>query len=121
MSDDAERVERPFLTDNATVILRYLCARKDSSVDQVQDFSRHVCEWCPGPHKRSNWIIPSILCVGGWPFRLPRGRGLERGENKIDGEKKVYFLLINVCITENVLHRYRYCLVLTTIGYISIL
>ena len=48
--------------------------------------------WAPGPHDKSNWLIPGCALVGGWPFRLPRGRG-SLGESAEEGAKKLHSIL----------------------------
>jgi hypothetical protein len=48
--------------------------------------------WAVGPHSRSNWVIPGRLCVGGWPYRLPTGRGCLK-ESRADGEAKLRSLV----------------------------
>ena len=37
-----------------------------------------------GSHDKSNWLIPGWVLLGGWPFRLPKGRG-SAGESEDEG------------------------------------
>mmetsp|Transcript_32727 Transcript_32727/g.74822 ORF Transcript_32727/g.74822 Transcript_32727/m.74822 type:complete len:260 (+) Transcript_32727:56-835(+) len=49
-------------------------------------------EWAPGPHDKSNWLVEGHVLVGGWPGRLPKGRG-SLGETKEEGEAKLQSIL----------------------------
>ena len=48
--------------------------------------------WARGPHDKSNWIVPGCVLVGGWPFRLPKGRG-SQGESPEEGLAKLHSIL----------------------------
>ncbi|CAJ1392408.1 unnamed protein product [Effrenium voratum] len=47
--------------------------------------------WAQGPHEKSNWLMDRVL-VGGWPFRLPKGRG-SQGESQEEGLAKLSSIL----------------------------
>jgi len=49
-------------------------------------------EWAEGPHDKSNWLIRGKVIVGGWPYRLPKGRG-SPGESLEEGEAKLRNIL----------------------------
>merc|ERR1712159_600321 len=53
---------------------------------------RTAKEWASGPHDKSNWLIRGRCIVGGWPFRLPKGRG-SSGESAKMGEDKLLSIL----------------------------
>eukprot|EP00747_Dinoflagellata_sp_TGD_P182729 gnl/TRDRNA2_/TRDRNA2_37088_c0_seq1.p1 gnl/TRDRNA2_/TRDRNA2_37088_c0~~gnl/TRDRNA2_/TRDRNA2_37088_c0_seq1.p1 ORF type:complete len:141 (-),score=10.53 gnl/TRDRNA2_/TRDRNA2_37088_c0_seq1:18-440(-) len=44
--------------------------------------------WARGPHDKSNWLLQGRVVVGGWPFRLPKGRG-SAGESEEYGMAKL--------------------------------
>ncbi|CAK0896248.1 unnamed protein product [Prorocentrum cordatum] len=48
--------------------------------------------WATGPHDKSNWLVPDCILVGGWPYRLPRGRG-SPGETAEEGRSKLSSIL----------------------------
>ena len=51
-----------------------------------------AASWGRGPHEKSNWLIPGSILVGGWPYRLPRGRG-SSGESAEEGVAKLHSIL----------------------------
>ncbi|CAL1171786.1 unnamed protein product [Cladocopium goreaui] len=49
-------------------------------------------DWAQGSHEKSNWLIPGWVLLGGWPFRLPKGRG-SAGESEDEGAAKLASIL----------------------------
>lgn len=51
-----------------------------------------AADWARGPHAKSNWLLKGKVLVGGWPFRLPKGRG-SPGETEEEGVEKLRSIL----------------------------
>jgi len=73
-----------------------------------------AADWGTGPHDKSNWLFRKSVMVGGWPCRLPKGRG-SIGESSEEGNQKLWSILnagvsTFVSLTEpNEIHGKPYC------------